>query len=282
MKATVKNRLALMLCAALLLALTAMEIFKNGIFGQLEYGDYIYMIATRITGAVACIVFMYIYSVTSALTPRITLKAFLVFLPCMAVAVNNFPFIPFLSGEAYINGAPIKIALYALACLSVGLFEEMAFRGCIFTAVLQRVGRKKAGVFWAIVISSVIFGAVHIVNVIAGASFGAVILQIGYSFLIGGMCAVILVRTRNIWYCVILHSVYNFAGGVVPECGGGVIWTLPEIILTAAVAVAVASYVIYMLVRITPDDIEKLLNEDGASKQNNDKSKMTESEYDHV
>ena len=89
-----------------------------------------------------------------------------------------------------------------------------------------------------------------------GADPGGTLLQVGYSFLIGGMCSIILVKTHNIWFCVILHSVYNFAGGVVPNCGGGIIWSVPEIILTAVVALIVAVFVIYTLLKITPDDIE--------------------------
>jgi len=110
---------------------------------------------------------------------------------------------------------------------------------------------------------------VHLVNIFSGASPAAVILQVGYSFLIGGMCSVILIKTSNIWYCVILHAVYNFAGGVVPECGGGAIWTMPTVILTAVVAVIVAVYVVYQLIRITPDEIERFLNEKKAEEQNN-------------
>ena len=86
-------------------------------------------------------------------------------------------------------------------------------------------------------------------------------LQIGYSFLIGGMCSVVLLKTGNIWYCVILHAVYNFAGGVVPNCGSGIIWDTPTVILTAVVAVAVAAYVIALLFRIKPCEIYGILND---------------------
>ena len=79
----------------------------------------------------------------------------------------------------------------------------------------------------------------------------------------------LLVKTKNIWYCVVLHAVYNFAGGIVPECGGGAIWTIPTVILTAVVAVIVAAYVIYMLIRISPHDVEALLNDSIKNEQNN-------------
>ncbi len=260
MTAKLKTKLLVVLAFVFAVLLATVEIFKGFIFDGIDYGDNIYMIVSRILGALACLIFVYMYSSKKILSFKTTLKAFLIFLPCMAVAINNFPFITFFGGKAYIDEEPAGIIIYAAVCVSVGLFEEMAFRGCIFMAVLGRKGKRTVDVFWAIVISSVIFGIVHLLNIIAGAGIGSVVLQVGYSFLIGGMCSVILVKTANIWYCVILHAVYNFAGGVVPECGGGVIWDTPTVILTAVVAVAVAVYVVYMLFKIKPEDIDKLLD----------------------
>ena len=73
---------------------------------------------------------------------------------------------------------------------------------------------------------------------------GAVFLQIGYSSLIGAMCSVVLLKTSNIWLCVIIHGIYNFAGALVPRCGEGEIWDLFTVVLTAIVSVAVAAYMI--------------------------------------
>lgn len=250
---------ALKVAAVLLcLGLLAAELFRKKIFVSEAYGDMQYTVTTRLLGGLACMLFIILLSTPKMLRPRTDLKKFLVFLPCMAVAVNNFPFITFFTGRAYIDAEPLKIILYAAVCLSVGFFEEMAFRGCIFTAVLGKFGKRRFGVFISIVIASAVFGLVHLVNIFAGASVGATVLQIGYSFLIGGMCSVILVKTSNIWYCVLLHAVYNFAGGVVPECGGGVIWDTPTVVWTAVVGIAVAVYAVWLLVKIKPAEIDAL------------------------
>jgi membrane protease YdiL (CAAX protease family) len=187
----------------------------------------------------------------------------------MAVAVNNFPFITFFSDRAYIDSSVSHVLLYALSCVCTALFEEMAFRGCVFTSILQIKGRRRSDVFWSIVLSSAIFGLVHVVNLFVGASPISVLLQVGYSFLIGAMCSLILVRTSNIWYCVLLHAVYNFAGGVVPECGGGQLWDAPTVIITTLIALAVASYVVLLLVRTKPQDIRHFLRESSEIQENN-------------
>ena len=267
------QRRLLLSCAVLaFLILLIFEIFHGYIFDGERYGERIYNISTRFLGGIACAIFVYLNASKRMLSLKTSIKAFLIFLPCMAVAVNNFPFITFFGGKAYISSGLTEIALYAVLCLGVGFFEEMAFRGCIFTMLLQRRGKRQIDVFISIVLSSVIFGLVHLVNLFSG-NVGAVILQVGYSFLIGGMCSVILVKTKNIWYCVILHAVYNFAGGVVPECGGGTIWDTPTVIWTAVVAVAVAAYVIYTLIKITPEDVDGLLNECMTNDNNNTKVK---------
>ncbi len=255
-----KNFLVTTVLTLIFVLLLVLELFSKQIFVTDIARIYLYPILTRAIAGAACLIFLFRWGMYNILSFRVKLWHMAVFLPCMAIAVNNFPIIPFLKNEVYINAELSWLALYALLCLCVGFFEEMAFRGCIFPAVLFRLRTKRTGLFWSIVVSSAIFGIIHLLNIINGASVGATILQVGYSFLIGGMCSVILIKTQNIWYCVILHAVYNFAGGVVPQLGGGDIWTVPEIILTAAVAVPVAIYVIYILVNIAEDDINKTLN----------------------
>ncbi len=268
MRSKTKRKLLLTCAVLAFLILLLFEIFHGYIFGDVRYGERIYNISTRFLGGIACAIFVYLNASKRMLSLKTNLKAFLIFLPCMAVAVNNFPFITFFGGKAYISSGMTEIVLYAVLCLGVGFFEEMAFRGCIFTILLQRRGKRQIDVFISIVLSSVIFGLVHLVNLFGG-NVGAVILQVGYSFLIGGMCSVILVKTQNIWYCVVLHAVYNFAGGVVPECGGGTIWDTPTVVWTAIVAVIVAAYVIYTLIKITPEDIDGLLNDGKPEEKNN-------------
>lgn len=269
-----KKRCLILSALLLLLILLTVELLNKKIFTS-EYRDIVYPLTTRAIGGAVCVIFLIAYSFSNALSPKTSLKKFAVFLPCMAIAVNNFPFVSFFSGEAYINGETKKIILYALLCLAVGFFEELAFRACIFSAILERRGSGTLDIFISVVLSSAIFGIVHLTNLITGASVGSVMLQVGYSFLVGGMCSVMLIKTKNIWYCVLLHSLYNFAGGVVPECGGGIIWTTGEIVLTAAVAVPVAVYVIYLLLGIKPDEVDALLGRNTA-----DRAKTVNSDTD--
>lgn len=263
-KKNIKKYISFAAIALTLILVALCEVFREQIFGSGVYSDRLYYIATRTLGGVMFLILMYIESLLGLFTikPKGLARAVLFILPCWAIALNNFPIISYFSGNAYIDASAFAVLLYALECLSVGFFEEIAFRGVIFTSILSWRKRTTLDVFIAIVISSAVFGATHLLNLFAGASVGSVLLQVSYSFLIGGMCAVVLVKTRCLWHCILIHSVYNFCGGVVPELGGGVIWDTPTVVLTVIVSLAVATYVIVSLVRIQPKEIEGLFREE--------------------
>jgi len=256
-KSIVLSSLVVLAIAVLLI----LEIFRGHIFGVGEYSNDLYVISTKLLGGLLCTCFVCHFLGRGVLKFSVGKRILTVFLPCMIVAVNNFPFVSLFIDRAHVNPEPVSIAVFALSCICTGFFEEIAFRGCIFTCVLREGKRTRKNVFFAIVISSAVFAAVHILNLFAGAGLGDVILQIGYSFLIGALCAIVYIRCGNIWFAVILHSVYNFAGNVVTECGTGDIWTLPQIIFTFVVSVCIAAYVVYQFFKIDNVDIDKLLND---------------------
>ena len=208
--------------------------------------EYLYLSATRFIGGAVCIMFIFEFSFSKIMHVFGNKKplALLLVLPAFVVAVNNFPFVSFFSGDCGIAAKPEDVLIYALFCLSVGFFEEMAFRGCALMYLLKKRTDSRLGIFMAIFWSSVLFGAVHLIN-LTTSSPGAVFLQLGYSALIGALCSVVLLETGNIWLCVLLHSVYNFVGNVIPELGYGTMWTLLQMTFTAIIAVIVTAYTIW-------------------------------------
>ena len=174
----------------------------------------------------------------------------LLIIPFFVVVLNNIPFFPFASGELnFASDVTAKtIIFYILACFCGVALEEIVFRGLVFSTLLRKYKDKKYCVFFAVLISSALFGVTHIVNLLGGASIGSVVMQIGYSFLIGGMCAVALYLTGCINYPIVLHFIFNL-GGLLSGYGmiSGTIWTTPTIALTAIIAVIVSVYTIILL-----------------------------------
>ncbi len=182
--------------------------------------------------------------------------ALLCTLPALAVAINNAPIIGLLTGSAVIRADGSDLFLFALQSAAVGFFEETAFRGYLFPIVLEKYRHRR--VFLPTVIASAVFAAVHLVNLFLGASVGSVLLQVGYSFLIGGMCAVVLLKTRCIWLCVALHAIYNFGGTLVPTLGSGRVWDPVTVVITAVLGIAVLFIMLKILFRVSDDEAKAI------------------------
>lgn len=248
------------LFAVLLIILLAIEV-AHAIW---SFNDDIYLMLSRFVGGGACILFMIEFSFVRVLSPignkRVLL--WLLTIPGFIIAVNNFPFVSFFAGDCKIDAEISTIAFYALVCFGVGFFEEMAFRGCAFMLILKSRTQSKAEIFLAIFLSSVVFGLIHFVNVFFGASPAAVLLQIGYSALIGALCSMVLLLTHNIWLCVLLHASYNFCGGLIERYGSGTQWTTAEMIFTAIVSVIVGVYFLILFLKMPTRLADELFNRD--------------------
>ena len=238
--------------AAMILLLVCEMVGVARIFGVEESSRLalsLEMILTRFLGGAAFLA-MLIHLGYKVLNPIRSpfLRSLLISLPAFVIAVNNFPFHAVITGGARVNeGAPMVLLLLA-ECMMVGFFEEIAFRGVIFLGILKKNPEDKRWAFISIALSSVVFGLVHLVNLLEN-SPSAVFLQMGYSALIGAMCAVILLKTANIWLCVLIHGLYNFAGAVIPRLGEGVIWDTFTVVLTVIVSLAVLAYMIVLFLK---------------------------------
>lgn len=200
--------------------------------------------------------------------PAVNGKALLAVLPAFAVVINNFPIIGLLSGAATVTAPAWEVALFALSCLFIGLFEEMAFRGVFYLLILSTRRDSAKKIFFVTVVSSAVFGAIHLFNLFVGAGIGATVLQVGYSFLIGGMCSIALLVTGSIWIPVLLHALFDFGGYLVPTLGDGIVWDAATVAVTAVLGVAVTGWMVYLILNIKPRMIERIFPQVGSDKSN--------------
>ena len=182
----------------------------------------------------------------SALSPKTSWRALLWCLPCLLVAICNFPIHEMLTGAARVKeGAPVW--LFALECLSIGLLEELLFRGLLQNLLFDLM--KKQGEIAAILVNSAAFGLWHLVNLLGGAGVGATLMQVGYSFLFGAMLSCVLLRTGNIWTCVVLHTIFDFGGLLIVKLGEGVTQDWVFWLLTAVAGVLCAAHAVIYVAR---------------------------------
>ena len=117
-----------------------------------------------------------------------------------------------IQSSTMVDNPVIGLLTTFLFFISVGLFEELLFRAVINDAILYEF-RDKKNVFLIIaLVSSIVFGAIHTVDVDV-TSLMAWALAIGKTLetAVFGFASLILYwKTRNVWACGIAHGLYDF------------------------------------------------------------------------
>jgi membrane protease YdiL (CAAX protease family) len=83
---------------------------------------------------------------------------------------------------------------------SVAIFEEILIRGIIF-----RIAEEKLGSYVALVISAIIFGALHLANP-NSTLFSGLCVAVEAGFLMGAA----YIYKRNLWFPIAIHFAWNF------------------------------------------------------------------------
>lgn len=180
---------------------------------------------------------------------KINFKQLLWLSPCLLVALVNFPYAGIITGEVHIF-RPDIVALYALYVISIALVEELVFRGVLLNVVFSYTRRSRYPYLYAVLISSAIFAAFHIFNLFEGATIQDVLMQVGYTFLIGCMFAVIQIKMGCVWYCVILHALFNFGGLLTFSIAWGNPWDPVFWTLTIVCGLLCAGHIIMTLINL--------------------------------
>lgn len=92
-----------------------------------------------------------------------------------------------------------------VSALLIGFTEETIFRGLMLTALRGR------GVWTAVIVTSVLFGGSHVLNLLSGQSGAQILVQVAYALAVGFCFAAVAVRTAVIWPLVPVHALIDFA-----------------------------------------------------------------------
>lgn len=213
-----------------------------------------------IIGAVFVITLYYLGFEPFKKNPKSMLWIVMVILPGLIISVNNFPWSAYLSGRAFINEPLHLVYLFAVECLSTGFLEESVFRGIILVVIIQRLPQTKAGILKSIIISSALFGLIHLVNLISGASLGDTLLQIGYSFLMGALWSVVYLASKNLLYPILLHATYNFFGLVLFRLGVVINrFDLITVVITAGFALLASLFYFGVFGKLSQTEIAEMV-----------------------
>jgi membrane protease YdiL (CAAX protease family) len=107
----------------------------------------------------------------------------------------------------------------------VGLSEELMFRG-----VLLQAFRRTVSIWPAVWLTTLAFGAIHILNVFMTGELRAALIQSTAAALSGLLFIALRLRTGSLWPCIVVHGLWDFAtfaiaaarsGEALPGSGGG-------------------------------------------------------------
>ena len=159
-----------------------------------------------------------------------TAKRVLYYSPLLLIALS-----PLVAGVDLEEGAAFLFANLFLT-LGIGMAEEIFFRGIICNLWL------KYGVIKAMLLSSVLFGMSHILNVAGGADLLATILQICFAIVYGMVFTLIFIEGNSLIPCVLMHALHDFCSFISAEGS-----MQSDMILGAVQFVILLAYFLYML-----------------------------------
>ena len=104
-------------------------------------------------------------------------------------------------GYTILSINPIMYIIPSLAmAFASAIFEEILFRGIIF-----RITEEKLGSYISLIISAIIFGALHFTNPISSLSA-----SIGLAIQAGLLLGAAYIYSRNLWFPIAIHFAWNF------------------------------------------------------------------------
>ncbi len=132
---------------------------------------------------------------------------------CVSLVVINLSVPHLFDARSWLFPSQNPLTTFAVGidCAMTSILEELVFRGVVFGALLKGWEQKRYGRLGAVVVSSALFGLVHLINLVGNpAAVFEVLEQVGYSTLIGILLAAAVLRTGGLVFSVAVHALFNF------------------------------------------------------------------------
>lgn len=105
----------------------------------------------------------------------------------------------------------INLISLILVSLSIGMAEELLFRGWLQNEIMRKYNNSKKETIITIVVSGLLFGLFHMINALAGQDIFTTIAQVIQTSAIGILFCSVYYASKNIWSLIFLHSFYDFS-----------------------------------------------------------------------
>jgi membrane protease YdiL (CAAX protease family) len=131
------------------------------------------------------------------------------------IAVSAFIMIGlFQNWNTYINTEIDLLILFAMSTVTVGVVEELVFRGTVFPLFIKSFKKANRPIIISAVLSSLMFGLIHFVNIFSQPeNLIGITSQVFFATSIGVFFCGLMIRTENILIPCIVHALINFSFG---------------------------------------------------------------------
>ncbi len=138
-------------------------------------------------------------------------KSFLLGLPLIVIGSFNL-LVNIINMQAVTTHSSfINLLTLLLYCLFIGLTEEFMCRAWLQNEFIERYGKTRKQVIISIILASLVFGMIHISNILVGQSVLDTIIQVIQATAAGMLFGAIYYRSKNIWSVILLHGLWDFA-----------------------------------------------------------------------
>ncbi len=185
--------------------------FASSIFRSLKYGKYGVYYLSEFVVFLICLVILIIRKRTYIFkNKKLDFKKSIKL--CMPILVISIFLL--ISNSIGLIGSKVDfLDLFSLILyvIFIGLFEEIFFRGIILEEFLSDYHNSKKEVLFSIILSALIFGSLHITNMLAGQDLLTTSMQVIQTTSIGVLFGAVYYLTRNIWALAFIHGFYDFS-----------------------------------------------------------------------
>jgi membrane protease YdiL (CAAX protease family) len=129
------------------------------------------------------------------------------------------------------------------------------FRGLILHTFIHTWGTKRAGTIKGVVISSLLFSSIHLLDFLSGRPLSAVLLQSLNAFLLDIVLASLVLIGKSIYPAVFFHGFLNLAG-YLNLSSNATVSTASSWLLLSTLTLPIAIFGFYLLINLPNKSVQ--------------------------
>lgn len=188
-------------------------LLKYVIFGRLYMDPYMNVIVDScirvVFGVIALLFMRVIYGdkFGKLFTAKITKSTWLYCIPFFLYLGLQFLYLP--TAERLTTAAVTAFLLSCVQQIATGFWEEAASKGLVMSGMLSRWKNTIKGRIGMVFLAGVLFGTLHILNVLFNNDIVQCLWNALYSCAFGVFLSAVYLKTENITLCMVFHAVWD-------------------------------------------------------------------------